>query len=106
MLSVRTDRLWDPVYLSKHGTHYGLLLMFALAAWSPQVLDTLGVVSFILDNVTAFIICVLGNLYYFISISMFFKHIGPWLRRRWGVANTLRFRDIMGISELPLIQLI
>ena len=82
MLSVRTDRLWDPVYLSRHGRHYGLLLMFSLAAWSPQVLDTLGVVSFILDNVTAFIICVLGNLYYFISISMFFKHIGPWLRRR------------------------
>ena len=87
--------------MSRHGTHYGLLLLFALAAWSPQVLDTLGVVSFILDNVTAFIICVLGNLYYFSSISVFFKHIGPWLRRRWGVANTLRFWDNKGISKLP-----
>ena len=63
--------------MSRHGTHYGLLLLFALAAWSPQVLDTLGVISFSLDNVTAFIICVLGNLYYFSSISMFFKHMGP-----------------------------
>ena len=60
------------------------------------MLDTLGVVSLRLDNVTAFIICVLGNLYYFTSISVFFKHIGPRLRRRWGVANTLRqgqYRD-------------
>ena len=91
VLSVRTDRLWDPLYLSRHWRHYGLLLLFALGAWSPQVLDTLGVVSLSLDNVTAFIICLLGNLYYFTSISVFFRHIGPWLRRRWGVANTLRF---------------
>merc|ERR1712110_411588 len=91
VLSVRTDRLWDPVYLARHYRHYGLLLLFALLAWSPQVLDTLGVVSFSLDNVTAFIICVAGNLYYFTSISVFFRHVGPWLRRRWGVANTLRF---------------
>ena len=91
MLSVRTDRLWDPLYLSRHWRHYGLLLLFALVACSPQVLDTLSVVSLSLDNVTAFIICLLGNLYYFTSISVFFKHIGPWMRGRWGVANTLRF---------------
>ena len=87
---MRTDRLWDRHYLSRHSQHYGLLLLFALAAWSPQVLDTIGVVSLSLDNGTAFVICLLGNLYYFTSISVFFRHIGPWLRRRWGVANTLR----------------
>ena len=45
MLSVRTDRLWDPVYLARHYRHYGLLLLFALAAWSPQVLDTVHLYS-------------------------------------------------------------
>ena len=90
-MSVRTDRLWDRLYMKRHSQHYSLLLLFALLAWSPQVLDTLGLISLNLDNVTAFIICLLGNLYYFTSISVFFRHIGPWLRRRWGVTNTLRF---------------
>ena len=56
--------------MSRHWLHYGLLLLFALAAWSPQVLNTLNVISLSLDNVSAFLICLFGNLYYFFSISV------------------------------------
>ena len=38
ILSVRTDRLSDPAYLSRHWRHYGGMLVFALLAWLPQVL--------------------------------------------------------------------
>ena len=90
ILSVRTDRLFDSKYLSKHYFHYGCLLIFALLAWCPQLLDTFGVGVFTITPVTAYILCVAGNLYYFISISVFFKYIGPFLRKKIGVAKTLR----------------
>ena len=35
---MRTDRLSDPAYLSRHWRHYGGMLVFALLAWLPQVL--------------------------------------------------------------------
>ena len=37
VLSVRTDRLWDSVYLSKHKIHYGGMLLLVLVSWCPQV---------------------------------------------------------------------
>ena len=40
---------------------------------------------------SALTICLAGNLYYFLSITLFFTCLGPILRRNWGVANTLRF---------------
>ena len=38
ILSVRTDRLSDSAYLSRHWRHYGGMLVFAVLAWMPQVL--------------------------------------------------------------------
>ena len=37
VLSVRTDRLWDSAYLSKHKIHYGGMLLLVLVSWCPQV---------------------------------------------------------------------
>ena len=94
---MRTDRLCDVNYLSHHWLHYSCMLVFALTAWCPQVLDTLGSLDLVtpglfhLDNTTAFTISIVGNLYYFVSITLFFTVIGPILRKRIGVAKTLRF---------------
>ena len=56
ILSVRTDRLSCPRYLARHWLHYGLLVTFALAAWSPQVLGTLGMVTLRLGDFFSFVI--------------------------------------------------
>ena len=37
VLSVRTDRLWDSSYLSRHKLHYGGMLLLVLVSWCPQV---------------------------------------------------------------------
>ena len=92
---MRTDRLWDCQYLSLHWRHYGLLLLLVLVAWSPQVLSTLGLVNMNLSNLAAFTISIIGNLYYPTFMFVFFKHIGPWMRRRWGVANTFRIWEFL-----------
>jgi len=97
VLSVRTDRLSDSSYLAAHWVHYGGMLLLALAAWSPQVCDTLGSYGilqegiFRVSNVWAFSFCAFGLFYYILSISFFFKCMGPWMRCRWGTAKTLRF---------------
>jgi len=97
VLSVRTDRLSDSLYLKCHWVHYGGMLVLALAAWSPQVIDTLGSYGilqegiFRVSNVWAYSFCTFGLFYYILSISFFFKCLGPWMRRRWGTAKALRF---------------
>jgi len=97
MLSVRTDRLGDPQYLGHHWLHYGGMLVFSLAAWSPQVIDTLGSYGIVesgifrMENTPAFALCAFGLFYYILSISFFFKCLGPWMRQKIGTAKTLRF---------------
>jgi len=97
VLSVRTDRLSDKPYLRSHWCHYGGMLLLALAAWSPQVIDTLGSYGLVkegifrVSHVWAFSFCTFGLFYYILSISFFFKCLAPWMRVKWGVANTLRF---------------
>jgi len=97
ILSVRTDRVGDKEYLSQHWLHYSCMLVFALISWCPQVFDTLGSFGLVtpgifqLDNTTAYAICIVGNLYYFTSITIFFEIIGPILRTRIGTAKTLKF---------------
>ena len=39
----------------------------------------------------AFSICAFGLFYYILSISFFFKCLGPWMREKVGTAKTLRF---------------
>ena len=92
---MRTDRLWDCRYLALHWRHYTLLLLVVLVAWSPQVLSTLGLVNMSLSNLAAFTISIIGNLNYPTFMFVFFKHIGPWMRRRWGVANTFRIWEFL-----------
>lgn len=98
ILSVRTDRLGDWDYLTHHYLHYTGLLVFALAAWSPQVVDSLGNMGYLdtegmfaISNSTAAIICTFGLFYYILSISWFFLWLAPRLRILWGKGNTLRF---------------
>eukprot|EP00092_Neocalanus_flemingeri_P095620 GFUD01121657.1.p1 GENE.GFUD01121657.1~~GFUD01121657.1.p1 ORF type:complete len:337 (+),score=53.32 GFUD01121657.1:142-1152(+) len=97
MLSVRTDRLSDVQYLRHHWLFYGGMLGFSLAAWSPQVIDTLGSNGilqegiFRMDHAPAFAICAFGLFYYILSISFFFKYMGPWMREKFGTAKTLKF---------------
>jgi len=95
VLSVRTDRLLDWKYLSKHKLHYGFLLLFALVSWSPQIYDTLSGGVFHLSNKDAFIICVVGNFYYFATISIFFKFLIPRMRKSLGVPKTLKFWEFL-----------
>ena len=62
-----------------------------------QVIDTLGSYGilqegiFRVSNVWAYSFCTFGLFYYILSISFFFKCLGPWMRRRWGTAKALRF---------------
>ena len=68
ILSVRTDRLSDPAYLSRHWRHFGGMLVFAFLAWLPQVLCLF---LFLFD---VFDICfVLG-----FSLVIFFRLAGLW----------------------------
>jgi len=90
ILSVRTDRLSECVYLSCHWRHYGGMLVFSLLSWSPQVLNSLGVVSISVSPGTAYSVCVFGLFYYILSISLYFLVLAPYMRRRWGTALTLR----------------
>ena len=43
---------------------------------------------------TAYAICTFGLLYYPIAITIFFKTIGPWLRKNHGKGNTLRIWEV------------
>merc|ERR1711971_1343998 len=90
ILSVRTDRLSDSTYLASHWKHYGGMLAFALLAWMPQVCDSLGLVYFSLTSSSAYIACIFGLFYYILSISFYFLHLAPWLRKRLGTATTLK----------------
>ena len=62
-----------------------------------QVIDTLGSSGilqegiFKMSHTLAFSICAFGLFYYILSISFFFKCLGPWMREKVGTAKTLRF---------------
>ena len=62
-----------------------------------QVIDTLGSFGileegiFRMSHAPAFAICAFGLFYYILSISFFFKCLGPWMREKFGTAKTLRF---------------
>ena len=57
---------------------------------SFQVIGTLGLRKFFIEQETAYALCILLNFNYFVSITLFFWYLGPWLRNRVGTANTLR----------------
>jgi len=96
IFSVRTDRLWQHQYLSSHWRHYCGMLTFTAVAWIPQLMDTFGPyiighspvprISFTLGAS----LCISSLFLYILGISFFFHLIGPRLRRRSGVAYTLK----------------
>ena len=46
--------------------------------------------KFSIDQETAYAVCIILNFNYFVSITLFFWYLGPWLRTKVGTANTLR----------------
>ena len=60
----------------------------------PQILHYIAPESVTLLPTTAYIVCTFGLLYYIIAITIFFKIIGPWMRKKFGKAVTLRVWEI------------
>ena len=54
------------------------------------MIGTLGLRKFFIEQETAYALCIILNFNYFVSISLFFWYLGPWLRTKVGTAKTLR----------------
>ena len=71
-----------------------MLWLITLCGWMPQILSYINPASIVIPPINAYIICTFGLLYYIIAITVFFKVIGPWMRRKFGKATTLRVWEI------------
>ena len=60
----------------------------------PQIMSYVSPESITLPPTTAYSICAFGLICYPISITVFFKIIGPWMRIKFGKATTLQFWEI------------
>ena len=54
------------------------------------MIGTLGLRKFFIEQETAYALCIVLNFNYFVSITLFFWYLGPWLRNKIGTARTLR----------------
>ena len=71
-----------------------MLWFITLCGWMPQILSYIYPESLALLPSTAYTVCFIGLLYYPIAITVFFKIIGPWMRKKFGKATTLRTWEI------------
>ena len=70
------------------------MVLITILGWLPQIVDILYPRLIELNPGLTYSICTFGLLYYMISVGIFLAKIGPFLRRKYGKALTLRVWEI------------
>ena len=86
--SLRLDRLFDVDYMRHHWKHYTGMIIITVMGWFPMIVNAFTPIK--LENNTAYAICLVGLLYYPLSMTFFVKYLGPRMRKRYGKATTLK----------------
>ena len=74
--------------------YFAVLMSITIIGWSPQIIYYINPQLIGIEPITAYTICAVCLIYYPLAITIFFKYIGPWMRTKYGRANTLRFWEL------------